>query len=198
MGAPGGVNVDRGTGSSRSRAVNQSGGGGDDDIPDKLASAAPLGSHEDPFLRPRNHEETRCRCCRCRCGSACSSVRWRCRGLPPVPVLSPCLPSVAPGSRGRRGRGVGFRGARCRRRPPLLPALPGGRGKFSAPGLAVLLGRALVTASRGLAVAVYRAAISRAPAPLLQHTEQEPPPGDTGNNPSDTPPKKGTLEAPAT
>src|ERR1035441_4634234 len=37
MGAPGGVHPDRGCDSSRSRAVNQS-GGGDDDIPDKLAA----------------------------------------------------------------------------------------------------------------------------------------------------------------
>src|ERR1017187_10715052 len=43
IGAPGGVKIDRGTGSSQSRAVNQSVGGGDD-IPDKLALAAPLGS----------------------------------------------------------------------------------------------------------------------------------------------------------
>src|ERR1035441_4226036 len=38
MGAPGGVKADRGTGSSRSRVANHSGGGGDDDIRDKLAA----------------------------------------------------------------------------------------------------------------------------------------------------------------
>src|ERR1035441_3601613 len=32
-------------------------------------------------------------------------------GPPPVPVLPPWLPSVAPGSRGGGGRGVRFRGA---------------------------------------------------------------------------------------
>src|ERR1035437_51544 len=45
MGAPGGVKVDRGTDSSRSRSVNQSVGIGDEDIPDKLA--APVASRED-------------------------------------------------------------------------------------------------------------------------------------------------------
>src|ERR1017187_2038748 len=44
-----------------------------------------------------------------------------------APVLSPWLPSVAPGNRGGGGPGVRFRGARCRRRVLLLlPALPGG------------------------------------------------------------------------
>src|ERR1035437_9215295 len=48
-----------------------------------------------------------------RCGGCCAHrpaalvlVRWRCRGPPPVPVLSPWLPSVAPGSPGGGGRGV--------------------------------------------------------------------------------------------
>jgi hypothetical protein len=86
-------------------------------------------------------------------------------GPPPVPVLPPWLPSVAPGSPGGGGRGVGFRGARCRRRPPLLPALPGGRGKFHVPGLAVLLGRCAGWLPRG--VAVTRCG---APVQLQQHT----------------------------
>src|ERR1035437_10095987 len=103
-------------------------------------------------------------------------IGGRC-GLPPVPVLSPWLPSVAPGSRGGGGRGVGFRGARCRRRPPLLPALPGGRGKFSAPGLAVLLGRCAGWLPRG--VAVTRCG---APVQLLRHIGASEPPGNTGNN----------------
>ena len=48
-----------------------------------------------------------------------------------APVLSPWLPSVAPGNRGGGGPGVRFRGARCRRRVLLLlPALPGGRRNF--------------------------------------------------------------------
>src|ERR1035437_1511247 len=51
-----------------------------------------------------------------------------------APVLSPWLPSVAPGSPGCGGRGVRSQGARCRwpHRWGLLlvPVLPGGRGKF--------------------------------------------------------------------
>jgi len=46
-----------------------------------------------------------------------------------APVLSPWLPSVAPGSRGGGGPRVGFRGARCRGLLP-VPARPGGLGKF--------------------------------------------------------------------
>src|ERR1035437_7860432 len=46
-----------------------------------------------------------------------------------APVLSPWLPSVAPGSRGGGGPYVGFRGARCRGFLP-VPARPGGLGKF--------------------------------------------------------------------
>ena len=43
-------------------------------------------------------------------------MRWRCRGPPPVPVFSPWLSSVAPGSHGGSDSGVG---CRCTRdRPP--------------------------------------------------------------------------------
>src|ERR1017187_1362259 len=60
MGAPGGVKVDRGSDSSRSRAAKQSVGGGGDDIPDKLAT--PIRQPGRPPLRLRNRAETHSRC----------------------------------------------------------------------------------------------------------------------------------------
>src|ERR1035437_5219271 len=82
-------------------------------------------------------------------------------GPSPVPVFSPWLPSVAPGSRGGGGPRVGFRGARCRGFLP-VPARPGGLGEFllraSPPFWAV---RGWLP-PRGLAVAVHGAAVSRA------------------------------------
>src|ERR1039457_877110 len=60
MGAPGGVNVDRGADSSPSSAANQSVGGGGDDIPDKLAT--PIRQPGRPPLRLRNRAETHSRC----------------------------------------------------------------------------------------------------------------------------------------
>src|ERR1035441_2604012 len=59
MGAPTGVNVDRGSDSSQSWSTNQSIGGGGDDIPDKLA--APVRRPRRPPIRLWNRAETHSR-----------------------------------------------------------------------------------------------------------------------------------------
>src|ERR1035437_8073779 len=92
-----------------------------------------------------------------------------------APVLSPWLPSVAPGSRGGGGPRVGFRGARCRGLL-LVPVLPGGRGKFlrrASPSWAVC-GWLPRWPGCGLAVVVHQAAVSPRSRSTLQHSEQEP------------------------
>jgi hypothetical protein len=115
MGVPGGVKVDRGSGSSRSRAANQSVGRGDDDIPDKLA--APDGSFEDhlhvsgvarrPIAGVAGPGPARPPCAgvaavrRCRCSlrgcrpSAEGSRRWWCRSRLPMRVRRALLPVAA-------------------------------------------------------------------------------------------------------
>ena len=102
-------------------------------------------------------------------------------GLPPSRVLALLrlpvtafyrwLPSVAPGSRGGGGRGVGFRGAWCRRRVLLLlPALPGGLGKFLLRALPSWAG-APVGCPRWLGCGGPRACCFLRSRSILQHTE---------------------------
>src|ERR1035437_6630281 len=113
-------------------------------------------------------------------------------GPPPVPVLPPSLPSVAPGSCGGGGRGVGFRGARCRGLL-LPPALPGGRGKFlrrASPSFWAVRGWLPLGFSCGAAEhhhLLFRQHTG-AGAASKQHRQQ---------TPAASPTKKSTLEAPA-
>jgi hypothetical protein len=187
MGAPGGVNVDRGADSSPSSAANQSVGGGGDDIPDKLAT--PIRQPGRPPLRLRNRAETHSRCAGQ--GPACSPCagvaggHHRCRCS-----LRGC-PSVASGSPDGGGRGAWCRGARCRRRPPLLPALPGGRGKFLRRASPSWAGAPGGCPGCGLAVVVYRAAVSHAPAQFSSTPEQEPAPATPATS-SRSPPREET------
>src|ERR1035437_4919148 len=97
-------------------------------------------------------------------------------GPPPVPVLPPWLPSVAPGSHGGGGPRVGFRGARSRGLLP-VPARPGGLGKFLRRSSPSFLGRCAGGLPRGVAVTRCGAAVQ-----LLRHIGASEPPGNTGNN----------------
>ena len=96
-----------------------------------------------------------------------------------APVLSPWLPSVAPGSRGGGGPRVGFRGARCRSLLP-VPARPGGLGKFLRRASPSFLGRARVGCLpwRGCGAAEHHHLLFRqhtgAGAASKQHRQQTP------------------------
>jgi hypothetical protein len=101
------------------------------------------------------------------------------------------LPTVAPGSHGGGGRGVRFRGTRCRR-----------RGLLTSSGAARRPGGSFCAGPRrpgpcaggcpgcGLAVVLRQAALSRAPAQLLQHTGEGASPGNTGNKLRQSPPER--------
>src|ERR1035437_4389575 len=102
-------------------------------------------------------------CCRCRCSL---------RGCPPSPLAALLAGSWCPVP----GCSVsGFPAcSRDARRP----------GEVSAPGLAVLLGRAWAAASRGVAfpaVVLHPAAVSHAPAQFSSTQEQETAPAPPGN-----------------
>jgi hypothetical protein len=80
---------------------------------------------------------------------------------------------------------------RQRRGLLLVPARPGSLGKFLRRASPSFLGRARVGCPGcGLAVVLHGAAVSRAAPQFSSTQKQEPPPGDTGNNPSDTPPQE--------
>src|ERR1017187_620830 len=112
-------------------------------------------------------------------------------GLPPVPVVGglSVVGVHRPQQFSWRGPGVRFRGARCRRRPPLLPVLPGGRGKF--------LRRASPSfwAGRGwLPRVAWR---STTTCSFSSTPRQEPAPSNTRQQPSAASPRKeSTLETP--
>jgi hypothetical protein len=211
MGAPGGVNVDRGTDSSPSSAANQSVGGGGDDIPDKLAT--PIRQPGRPPLRLRNRAETHSRCCQS--GACLLPVCWRCRGGPPPmppPVrcsLRGCRPSPLAataavswcpvpcgGERPQHGSMGAFAGggASC--------FFPHGQEDVAAPRGCAALGGARVGCPVGLVLAwlwwstglLFPALPLNSPS----HRSRSSRPATPGTSSRSLPPeRKSTLEAPA-
>ena len=115
-------------------------------------------------------------CCRCRCSLL------GCRPSPPAAVAAVVVVSAS--------------GVRCRGLLP-VPARPGGRGKFLRRASPSFLGRARVGCLPWLGCGPTPGCYFPRPRSFLQHTGAGASPGNTGNNPPETPPRKTSTLKPA-